>query len=365
MTNTTIGTIIKKLRRDKDITQEKLAEFLNISPQAISRWETDLAMPDITLLPVLANIFNVTTDYLLGVDITRKQERIKEYETNSQEILQVGHVDEAVALWREALLEFPNDYYVMGRLAGALYFYGEDDSEKRNALYDEAIKLCEKIYEECTDNGTRTDAIQTLVYIYSYKGDIEKAKAMANNMPNIYLCEGSLLSHVLKGAESLNHEREEVDTHFGFMMWSIFRLSKKEMYLPHDVVELHLICEKICKDIYAEDFDEIMKYNGLYQNIAFNYAKLSDADNTIKYLEKAMNNAIATDTKPPHSTKYTMKSLMFKGYVRSITFTKNYNYNQSMELLKEINEHKEYDFLRDNYRLQNIITNLEEYAKYE
>jgi Predicted transcriptional regulators len=359
MTTTTIGTIIKKLRRDKDITQEKLAEFLNISPQAVSRWETDLAMPDITLLPVLANIFNVTTDYLLGVDITRKQERIKEYDDRAHKFLEVGHVKEAIAVRREALLEFPNDYGVMRALASELFF------NNNNSDNDEALKLCEKIYEECTDNETRTDAIQVLVYLYAEKGDIDKAKKIANTMPNMYLCSSSLLSHVLTGFELLCNERGEIGTHFELMMWNIIRISKDEMYLPHDIVELYLQCERIGKAVFAEDFDEIVKYNGLYQNIAYNYAKLGDADNTIKYLEKAMNNATATDTKPPHLTSYTMKSLLFKGYTRAITFSKNYDYNQSMELLKEINEHKEYDFLRDDYRLQNIITGLEKYAKYE
>lgn len=52
--------IIKKLRLDADMTQERLAEFLSISSQAVSRWETGVAMPDISLLPPLANLFHVT-----------------------------------------------------------------------------------------------------------------------------------------------------------------------------------------------------------------------------------------------------------------------------------------------------------------
>ena len=61
------GETIKKLRKQKDMTQEQLAEYLNISPQAISRWEINSTLPDITLIPMLANIFDVTTDMLLGV----------------------------------------------------------------------------------------------------------------------------------------------------------------------------------------------------------------------------------------------------------------------------------------------------------
>ena len=54
------GNVIRKLRREAEMTQEELAELLAISPQAVSRWETEAAMPDISLLPRLANIFNVS-----------------------------------------------------------------------------------------------------------------------------------------------------------------------------------------------------------------------------------------------------------------------------------------------------------------
>lgn len=50
----TFGQRIKELRRNADMTQESLAELLSISPQAVSRWETDMAMPAISLLLPLA-----------------------------------------------------------------------------------------------------------------------------------------------------------------------------------------------------------------------------------------------------------------------------------------------------------------------
>ena len=62
-----IGEKIKELRKAQDVTQEKLADYLNISYQAVSKWENGLALPDITLVPQLANFFGVTCDYLLGV----------------------------------------------------------------------------------------------------------------------------------------------------------------------------------------------------------------------------------------------------------------------------------------------------------
>ena len=69
------GSTIKELRRSKELTQEELADILSISPQAVSRWETDAAMPDISLLPALCNFFGVTSDFLLGIDVARKKEQ--------------------------------------------------------------------------------------------------------------------------------------------------------------------------------------------------------------------------------------------------------------------------------------------------
>ena len=57
-----IGATIKKLRRERDITQEQLAEFLGISSKAVSQWERDKTLPDISQLPLLANIFNLRVD---------------------------------------------------------------------------------------------------------------------------------------------------------------------------------------------------------------------------------------------------------------------------------------------------------------
>jgi len=65
MEKKTIGAFISALRKANGLTQKQLAEKLNVSDKAVSRWERDEAMPDLTLIPVLAEIFGVTSDELL------------------------------------------------------------------------------------------------------------------------------------------------------------------------------------------------------------------------------------------------------------------------------------------------------------
>ena len=59
------GATITKLRKRNRMTQAALAKSLNVSDKAISKWETGLGYPEITLLPRIAAVFGVTIDYLI------------------------------------------------------------------------------------------------------------------------------------------------------------------------------------------------------------------------------------------------------------------------------------------------------------
>ena len=65
MEKKTIGAFIAALRKANGLTQKQLADKLNVSDKAVSRWERDETLPDLTLIPVIAEIFGVTSDELL------------------------------------------------------------------------------------------------------------------------------------------------------------------------------------------------------------------------------------------------------------------------------------------------------------
>lgn len=65
MEKKTIGSFIAVLRKANGMTQKELAEMLNVSDKTVSRWERDESAPDLTLIPVIAEIFGVTSDELL------------------------------------------------------------------------------------------------------------------------------------------------------------------------------------------------------------------------------------------------------------------------------------------------------------
>ena len=61
-----LAETIKRLRTSFGMTQKELAEKLGITAQAVSKWEAGKTCPDVMTLPVLASLFGVTTDELLG-----------------------------------------------------------------------------------------------------------------------------------------------------------------------------------------------------------------------------------------------------------------------------------------------------------
>lgn len=65
MSNKTTGEIISSIRREKGFTQKELAEQLNVTDKAVSKWERDIALPDINTLPKLAEILDITIEELI------------------------------------------------------------------------------------------------------------------------------------------------------------------------------------------------------------------------------------------------------------------------------------------------------------
>lgn len=94
-----LGKTITELRKSRGVTQETLAEAMGISAQSVSKWETGASMPDVSLLPMLSDYFDVSIDYLFrGRDVTYgdfltavcDRVRAKPYEAGYEEFLQIA-----------------------------------------------------------------------------------------------------------------------------------------------------------------------------------------------------------------------------------------------------------------------------------
>ena len=104
-----IGSMIKKLRVERNMTQEQLAECLGVSTNAVSQWERDVTAPDISNIPILANIFEVSADILFGIDIakSKKAAEIEKFIEKEKELHSLGKTDARIELCREMRKKYP------------------------------------------------------------------------------------------------------------------------------------------------------------------------------------------------------------------------------------------------------------------
>ncbi len=194
----TFGETIRTLRRRADYTQENLAELLGISPQAVSRWECGTAMPDLSLLPRLANLFGVSTDLLLGVDLDSRDKRIEEIRTKARNTATDGYRPEAIRILREGLRNYPNAHALMTALADTLLLEGEAE---------ESLTLARWVIDHEPDMKLKTDAISTAACALDMMGEHERAEELVRTIPE--LGSDDLLIHLLKGTSRVRELRHK------------------------------------------------------------------------------------------------------------------------------------------------------------
>ena len=146
----TMGQIIRRLRKERNLTQEELAEQLGVTFQAVSKWENDSGKPDISQIVPIAHVFDVSTDVLFGTFGTNDTEEVWKIVNNAQTLLSCPLTSESLFQMylaiKEGLKIYPNNTILLMHCleTGISLSYPEN-----RGLYDS--EHAEDIYKECVD----------------------------------------------------------------------------------------------------------------------------------------------------------------------------------------------------------------------
>ena len=180
-----IGIKIRDLRKKKDMTQEKLAEYLNVSFQAVSKWETGAASPDLTMIVPLARLFEVTVDELFGMNQVDKNQ--EELCRAFEETWHTGDTAKRYEISKKAVKEYPGNFEYLLWLADAEAEFAihncERYSKEQNEHFQSAVKYYEMIIEDCSDIETKNAAIYGIVMNLPNIGRREEAVSYAKQHP--------------------------------------------------------------------------------------------------------------------------------------------------------------------------------------
>lgn len=212
-----LGTKIRELRKKKELTQEELAAKLNISSQAVSKWENGTCYPDMGQIPVLANFFGVSLDELFSYDVTQLNAKIDAI------IEEAGHYfwnnpDECKKIYLNALNEYPSNERLLTELLDVYMTHGPGDK---------AIPLAEQLVRDAEDIFSKYRAKSNLASLYLRHDRYEDAKELINTLPVMYpymLCDKMReSSYKLKGEDRLQWAKN----------WKIIEI--QELYISCDL----------------------------------------------------------------------------------------------------------------------------------
>ena len=88
-----IGKIIRKIRKEKNLTQEELAEQLYVTAQAVSKWENETGLPDITQIVPLCRVLGISADELFGILGTNADEEVEKFIEESESYIGSTELD--------------------------------------------------------------------------------------------------------------------------------------------------------------------------------------------------------------------------------------------------------------------------------
>ena len=191
-----IGKVIQCLRKERNLTQEQLAKFIGVSTPAVSKWESGNSYPDIELLPLLADFFNVSIDKLLNYKIDLSEEEVmkiyKELESGFARIEIDLSTEEPKEEFRQDLEsvkklsnmyieKYPKSYLLKLRICSLyqMYSYKFGKSELNDRV-KETTNILEDIVRNTDDIQIKETALIILSNAYCMLEDYEKAELYLN-----------------------------------------------------------------------------------------------------------------------------------------------------------------------------------------
>lgn len=356
-----IGEIIRKLRKEREITQEEFAEVLGVSCQSVSRWENNSCYPDIELIPIIADFFGISIDKLMGIDEAAEKKAVDQYLNDFQTAISVGNIDECIRVARAGVAEFPNNYALLNKLMYALFVAGDEtgnildwkeNMEKNDA---EIVALGERIMKYCPDTEIKFEATERLAFHHSEMGRKNIGRSIYETLPSIYNCRETAIWWALSEEEKLPHTRKYIGKAYNILFDALYRLMA--LVSAEDALKVIEKMDTLDRLIYDGN---IPNYTWASSNMAHHraeyYMKLNLYDEAIEQLNISAQMAIAFDNRPDE-VKTT--SFLLGEKVRKKTDFETADSRPLREILRDSwLAKKDFDAIRDTDEFKAILEQL-------
>ncbi len=170
-----IGEVIRKYRKQKELTQEEMAKLLGVTAPAVNKWENGNTMPDITLLAPIARLLDVSLNELLSFQNELSAQEIQELTLKAEQIFETQSFDDAYAWVKKQIETYPNCDSLIYCLSLTLESKRFALQTSDNSKYDSFLLGCCERLLSSNDDNFKTAAAGSLYNYYLGKEQYEKA----------------------------------------------------------------------------------------------------------------------------------------------------------------------------------------------
>ena len=197
------GSNLKKLRKEKNLTQDTLAECLNVSAQTVSKWENGASMPDVSMLPLLADYFQVSVDSLLMHDAAQRLQEVRDLGKEIRALADSGKVKEAYTRLKASMNQWKLSVPVNHLMSWTARQYAlKCTGDERTRLLEEAISWADRaISLDCGETGRTVQAKMSKCYCLMDLDRRQEAMDLADSLPSVYSSREIVLARITSGDE--------------------------------------------------------------------------------------------------------------------------------------------------------------------
>lgn len=340
-----INEIITQKRKEKNLTQEKLASCLGVSTPAVNKWEKGSTYPDITLLPALARILGVDPNTLLSFNEDLSETEISCFITEVNTILIEKDYETAFQAAVDKISKYPNNVLLINSVATLLLASIAMAEESKVEGYESKIEeLFERVVNS-NDSVLQSQSRIMLITRYIEKKNYIKAKDLIDSLPEDTVSKNYFLAEL----HIMNNEYDEalklLETKLLLNITEIQGFLLRMIQISKNTPNANLV------DRYADIHDELNTLFDLNHSIV-SQAKLEvaiqskDISTCIDLLEQMMS---ANENMEPINSSTIFKHLDLN------TLDENAIQHQQSIILEDIKKRDDTEFLKDDEKFNKLF----------
>lgn len=236
-----IGDRIKEYRLKNHMTQEQLAACLSVTYQTVSKWETGVSSPDLSLIVPITKIFHISADELLGINDVESDKRYDELNKAYDHTFKTEDFAERQRICETAVSEYPGDMKWLINLAWVVSnrSFEYENNDKYVAEQEKAIKLFDAVVKNCKDDLIRGEAIQGITQLLGWRGRKNEARNYVEMIPErTMISRDAVLENILEGDELILFKQKRIMRHLEGVLWDLSLMPTVYTDIMRDIVHV-------------------------------------------------------------------------------------------------------------------------------